>query len=67
MGSPCPVSSLDHLVGGDEQLIGHGEAEHPGGLVVDDQLELGRLHNRQVCGLGALEDARGIETDLTYP
>src|SRR5262249_50265721 len=24
---------FDHLVSGDEQLIGHGEAEHPGGLV----------------------------------
>ena len=30
-----------HLVGGDEQLVGHSEAEHPGGLDVDDQLELG--------------------------
>ena len=30
-----------HLVGGDEQLVGHSEAEHPGGLGVDDQLELG--------------------------
>ena len=43
----------------------HCEAEHPGGLVVDDQLELGRLHNRQVCGLCALEDAAGIDADLT--
>jgi hypothetical protein len=24
----------------------HGEVEHPGGLNVDDQLELGRLHDR---------------------
>ena len=41
------------------------EAEHPGGLSVDDQLELGRLHDRQVRGLGALEDATGIDADLT--
>ena len=43
----------------------HGEAEHPGGLGVDDQLELARLHDRQVRRLGALEDAAGIDADLT--
>jgi hypothetical protein len=31
---------VGHPVGGDEQLVGHSEAEHPGGLGVDDQLEL---------------------------
>ncbi len=36
------------------------EAEHPGGLGVDDQLELARLHDRQVRGLGALEDAARV-------
>ena len=40
------------------------EAEHPGGLEVDDQLELGRLHDRQVGGLGALENAAGVDADL---
>ena len=34
-------------------------------LSVDDQLELGRLHDRQVRGLGALENAAGIDADLT--
>jgi uncharacterized protein YchJ len=48
---------LNYLVGGDEQLVGHSEAEHPGGLAVDDQFELARLHNRQVRGFGPLEDA----------
>ena len=57
-------SLFDHLVGGGEQRRRHGEAKHPGGLVIDDQLELRRLHDRQVCGLGALEDARGIDADL---
>ena len=36
-----------------------------GGLQVDDELELGRLHDRQVGGLGALEDVAGIDADLT--
>ena len=42
------------------------EAERPGGLEVDDQLEFGRLHNRKVGGLCALEDATGIDADLSY-
>ena len=34
-------------------------------LAIDDQLELGRLHDRQVRRLRALEDAAGIDADLT--
>src|SRR5262245_58980574 len=33
-------------------------------LDVDEQLELGRLHNRQVGRLGTLEDAAEIRADL---
>jgi hypothetical protein len=57
--------SFDHLVGNAEQGGRHGEAEHPGGLGVDDQLELGRLHDRQVRRLRALEHATGIDAHLT--
>src|SRR4249919_905238 len=35
---------FDHLVGRYEQRLRYGKAEHPGGLGVDDQFELGRLH-----------------------
>ena len=35
------------------------EPEHAGGLEVDDQLDFGRLHDRQVGGPLALEDAAG--------
>jgi hypothetical protein len=28
-------TSLDHLVGGNKQLVGHSEAEYESGLVVD--------------------------------
>jgi hypothetical protein len=59
------VSTFDHLVSAGEQRRRHVKAEYPGGLVVDDQLELGRLHDRQVRGPGAFEDASGIDTGLT--
>ena len=41
------------------------EAEHPGGLRIDDEFELGRLHDRQVRWLRALEDTTGVDADLT--
>ena len=61
------ASLLDHLVGNGEQRWRHGEAQHPGGLVIDDKLELGRLQDRQVRRLLAFEDAAGIDADLTPP
>src|SRR6516162_2306467 len=61
-GSGLPIlthdelaSSLDHLVGGGEQLVRDGEAEHPGGRGVDDEFELARLHVghlRGSCSMG---------------
>ena len=59
------VHSLDHLVGARKQCRRHGEAQHPGDSRVDYQLELGRLHDRQACRLGALEDAAHIDAVLT--
>ena len=50
---------LDHLVGEQLQRVGHFEAEHPSRLQVDDELEFGRLQDRQVGGLRALEDLAG--------
>jgi hypothetical protein len=41
-----------------------GEAERLGGLEIDDQFEGGRLHDRQVSGLGALEDLSSVNADL---
>src|SRR5262245_29644686 len=57
--------SLDHLVGAGEQCGRYGKAEHPGCLRVDYQLELGRLHDRQLGRLRAFEDAAGVDADLT--
>ena len=56
--------SFDHLVGAGEQRRRHGEAKHSGSLGVDDQIELAGLHHGQVRGLGAFEDAAGIDTEL---
>ena len=55
--------SFDHLVGDGEQRGRHVDAERPGRLQVDDELELGRLQHRQVGRLLALEDAAGIDAD----
>ena len=43
----------------------HGEAEDAGSLGVDDQLKLGLLHDRQVRGLRAFENAADIDAHLT--
>jgi hypothetical protein len=58
-------SLVDHLIGDCEQHWRHVDAERPRRTQVDDELELGRLHDRQVGGLGALEDAAGIDASLT--
>src|SRR6516225_1325180 len=55
---------FDHLIDTGEQLRRHLDAERPGRLQVDDELEFGRLHDREVCGLHALEDSAGIVADL---
>src|SRR5215510_12615715 len=48
--------SFDHLVGSGEHRGRQVEAERLRSLEIDDQLVLGGLLNRQVGGLGALED-----------
>jgi hypothetical protein len=55
---------FDHLVGGGEQLRWYGDAERFWGLEVDDQLERGRLKDRQIGGLCALKDLAGVGTRM---
>src|SRR5262249_25857139 len=64
-GPKADIKSIRSLVGNGEYGWRHLDAECPRGLHVDDELEFGRLQHRQVTGLGALEDAAGIDADLT--
>jgi hypothetical protein len=56
---------LNYLVGGGQQRFRDGDAKRLGRLEVDDELEPGWLHDRQVGGLDAIENAAGIDADLT--
>src|SRR5262245_50896255 len=47
---------LDHLTGLQHHRLRHREAERFGGLGVEHELELRRLLDRQLGGLGTLED-----------
>src|SRR5262249_48738427 len=53
-----------HLIGNGEQPCRKTEAEYSGGLEVDHELELGRLYDRKVGGLLALENPAGVHTGL---
>src|SRR5215813_3969074 len=56
--------SLDHLVGTGEQRRRNFQIKRPSSLKIDNELEFGRLHDRQIGGLGALEDASDIVAHL---
>src|SRR5881397_2132666 len=52
----CLLWTRDHLIRPQQQRGRDREAEGLGGLEVDDQLELGRLLERQICRIRALQD-----------
>src|ERR1700751_5234889 len=47
--------SFDHLVGDGQHARRNGQTKRPGGLEVDDELELGRLLHRQIGRLGTFQ------------
>src|SRR6186713_614515 len=53
-------NSFNHLVGPREQLGRDLEAERPGSLEIDDELELDGLHHRQIGRRGALQDTANV-------
>src|SRR5207302_9257716 len=58
------AASFDDLVRADEDRWRHSEAECLGGLEIDDQLERGRLLDRQIGRLGAVQDLSGVNSSL---
>src|SRR5262249_38874991 len=56
--------SLDHLVGDGEHVGWKYKTERLCGFEVDDQLEFGRLHDRQVGWFGAFENLASVGTAL---
>src|SRR5262245_24580949 len=59
--------SLDHLVGGGEERWWDGEAEHRARRKIDNRHEPGRLHDRQIRRLRALENAACVDADVAIP
>ena len=51
---------FDHFVGEREQPGREGETQCPGNFRIEDKLEFRRPLDRQIGGLGALEDAIDI-------
>ena len=54
---------FDHLVGAAEQRLRNCEAEHLGGLQINDHLDFRGLLNWQVGGLLTLENLTGVEAE----
>jgi hypothetical protein len=50
------MNLFDHLIGASEERRRHGQTECLGRLHVNNQLEFGRLLNRQIGRLGTFED-----------
>src|SRR5262249_35166442 len=58
------ASLLDHLVGAREQGRWQRNPQRLGGPQIDGQCKLGRLHHRQIDGLGPFEDSPAIDRGL---
>src|SRR5262249_62142358 len=56
--------ALEVLIGEREEIVGGFQLERPRGPQVDYKLEFGRLMDRQLRGLGPLQNLRGIDAVL---
>src|SRR4051812_35627676 len=55
---------VDYLIGDGDHPSRNLETKGLCRLPIDDQFELGRLHHRQILGLGTLEDAARVDAGL---
>src|SRR5437879_3449693 len=63
---PQQIARLfDHFVGGSEQPCRNSQSERSHSLEIDNKFELRRLLDRQVSGLGALEDFIDIDGKIS--
>src|SRR5450759_4482116 len=64
--APQQTAALfDNLVGDGEHRGRHHDVERSRGLKVDDEFEFGKLGDREVGGLCAIEDAASVDADST--
>src|SRR5262249_49798024 len=56
--------SFDHLVGADEYRRRNVEAKRLRGLEIDDEIELGGLHHRQIGRLRTFENPADVDAGL---
>ena len=59
------AASLNHLIRAQQHRLRDREAERPGGLEVEHELELGGLNDRNIFRLGALEDRTDVDAGLS--
>jgi len=59
------TASFDHLVGAGKQRRRHGDPEVFGGLQVDKELEPRRLLDREISGLGTLQNFINVNPTRT--
>src|SRR5215471_21097909 len=52
----CRVGSLDDVIGSEQQRLRDGETDLLGRLEIDDELELRRLLDRNIAGLGTFQN-----------
>jgi hypothetical protein len=63
--SEHPSRLLDHLVGAGKDRLRDCQCDCLGGLQVGDQLKCGRVLDREIGRLGAVEDLSGVDADLS--
>ena len=65
-GSCQQATSFDHLVGAGDEGSRKIEAEGFCRLQVNDELELGRLHDKELVGMGSLDDAASENSERRH-